>query len=167
MDYLFQYSKSLKTLHFLFHLTAFQALKIENSSYNFILLLKMMNVQFCTVKTWNAFHMLKKNKSGRFFYILNLLSNNLLKCNVLKGKLTILISWWKAVEEVCISCPYLFLLFFCGFDDSWIRFPGFSKIVEKCNTISKERKMYKEKIEMCLQSRNLKCKFEFGLNILT
>lgn len=72
---------------------------------------------------------------------------------------------YTEVQTSCLCEFYycLFLLFFCGFDDSWIRFPGFSKIVEKCNAISKEWKMDKEKIEMCLKSRNLKFKTELPL----
>lgn len=89
-----------------------------------------------------------------------------ISCTELQTSLT---NWWKAAKEEVsqISWLYLFLLFFCGFDDSWIRFPGFSKIVEKCNAISKEWKMYKEKIEMCFKSRNLKSKTKSPLqNIL-
>lgn len=99
---------------------------------------------------------------GKLFKILDFVTQQFIEISHTEQQTT-LTNWWQAAEDQVSHTPYLFLLFFRGFDDSWIRFPGFSKIVEECNAISEEWKMYKEKTEMCLKSRNLKFKIKFPL----
>lgn len=123
-------------------------------------------MQLWTSKSWIYIPNAKKKKETwktRLQYFRPFVIQQFIEISCTEQQTT-LTNWWKAAEEQVShsSWLYLFLLFFRGFDDSWIRFPGFSKIVEKCNAISEEWKMYKEKIEMCLKLRNLKFKAKFS-----
>lgn len=48
---------------------------------------------------------------------------------------------------------YLFLLLLGCFDDSWIRLPGFTKVVEQSQGVNEEGHVDGGKGEMCMRSR--------------
>lgn len=50
---------------------------------------------------------------------------------------------------------YLLLLFLCGFNNAWIRFPGFAEVVEECKAVEQEGQVDGDEGKMWEALRNI------------